>query len=82
MAVKLTLLVEDENAIFIKKYAKNNGTSMSSLFNNHIGVLRKIETYYKKNKQHPHAAKIAGIISSGNRNPLEALLDRKIKAEK
>ncbi len=76
MKTKLTILVEEENIKFAKKFAKDNHTSVSKLMND---FLMDIKTAKKERKitYDPYIQKYAGVFNTGSKNIMEEMFEKK-----
>ncbi len=77
MKNKLTVLVEEKNIRFAKKYAKQRNTSVSFLLNNFLEDLQKRTSRKKPIIKDPWVEKYAGIFNTGSGNILEEMFGRK-----
>jgi|GEM_PF-6163009 len=77
MKNKLTVLVEEKNIRFAKKYAREKNTSVSFLLNQFLEDLQQ-RTVRKSNMQEDKwVEKYAGIFNSGSKNLLQDFFEKK-----
>ncbi len=76
MKNKLTILVEEENIKFAKKFAKDNNTSVSKLMDNFLLDLKKAKKE-RKITYDPYILKYAGAFNTGSRNIMEEMFGKK-----
>lgn len=77
MKNKLTVLVEEKNIRFAKKYAREKNTSVSFLLNQFLEDLQQ-KTLRKKNiPKDEWVEKYAGIFNTGTKDLLQEFLGKK-----
>ncbi len=77
MKNKLTVLVEEKNIRFAKKYAREKNTSVSFLLNQFLEDLQQ-KTVRKKNMpKDAWVEKYAGIFNTGTKDLLQDFFEKK-----
>lgn len=77
MKNKLTVLVEEKNIRFAKKYAKEKNTSVSFLLNQFLEDLQQKNLRRKSLREDKWVEKYGGIFNSGTKNLMEDFFERK-----
>ena len=72
MKQRITLSLSESSINFAKKYAKKSNSSVSEMFDNYFGTLKKIEETNKKLKvKDPFIEKFAGVFDTGSKDILK-----------
>jgi hypothetical protein len=77
MKNRLTVLVDEKNIKFVKKYAKQKNTSVSFLLNQFMEDLHQKAMRRKTAIKDPWVEKYAGIFSTGSKDILEEMFGKK-----
>ncbi len=77
MKNKLTVLVEEKNIRFAKKYAREKNTSVSFLLNQFLEDLQERTARKKKISEDKWIEKYAGIFNTGSKKPLQEIFEKK-----
>jgi hypothetical protein len=77
MKNKLTILVEEKNIRFAKKYAREINTSVSFLLNQFLEDLQQKTARKKILQKDEWVEKYAGIFNTGKKDLLKDLIDKK-----
>ncbi len=77
MKSKLTVLVEEKNIRFAKKYARERNTSVSFLLNQFLEDLQQKTTRKKNIPKDEWVEKYAGIFNTGTKDLLQDFFGKK-----
>ncbi len=76
MKTKLTILVEEENINFAKKFAKDNHTSVSKLRNDFLMDIKTAKNE-RKITYDPYIKNMQECFDTGSKNIMEEMFEKK-----
>lgn len=76
MKSKLTVLVDEQNLKFAKKYAKEKHTSVSFLLNQFLNDLHKKSLRKKTHIKDPWVDKFAGLFNTGSKDIMQEMFGK------